>query len=362
MNTLLETAGFPARWHCGRWTPLHGWLHVSADLLIFGAYAAIPVALVHFIRRRKDVPFLPIFWLFAAFILACGFGHLIDASVFWQPRYRLLTGVKLITAAVSWATVAGLVRVLPRALALHADLDKRVQDRTAELSAMVRDREVLLSEVHHRVKNNLQMITSLINLQRRRLPDSAGSEALRLCHARVLAIAEVHELLYDAKNASRIPLVAYVASLVAGFDEGNALVPRVEIETDVEDVMLSVESGVPCGLILNELLANALKHAFADERKGTIQVSARRSSPGELVLEVKDDGSGLAPDFDPVKSASLGLLIVQRLTSQLKGKLSFSREGGTCFRIGFPAPDLVLRSELSEREPDGLRLALRGEP
>ena len=223
---LLDTAGFPARWYCGRWTPLHGWLHVGADLLVFGAYAAIPVALVYFIRRRTDVPFLPVFWLFAAFILACGFGHLIDASIFWEPRYRLLTASKLITALVSWVTVAALVRVLPKALALHADLDKRVQDRTAELSAMLVEREVLLREVHHRVKNNLQMILSLINLQKNRLAESAGSEALGLCANRVLAIAQVHELLYDANNASRIPLASYVQALVAGFDHGTALVSR----------------------------------------------------------------------------------------------------------------------------------------
>ncbi|MFT3926706.1 MAG: sensor histidine kinase [Myxococcales bacterium] len=345
LNSLLDTAGFPARWHCGNWTPLHGWLHVSADLLVFGAYAAIPVALVYFIRKRSDVPFLPILWLFAAFILACGFGHLVDATIFWAPRYRLLTGSKLITALVSWTTVIALVRVLPKALALHADLDRRVQDRTAELSAMLVEREVLLREVHHRVKNNLQMILSLINLQRRRVSDGAGEEALGLCASRVLAIAQVHELLYETKNASRIPLAAYVRGLVSGLDGGVGLLPKVNIETDVDDVMVSVESGVPCGLILNELLANAIKHAFPGERRGTISVSVRRSAPGELTLQVRDDGVGLPPDFDTRPGNSLGLSIVRRLASQLKGELTISREQGTTFRVSFPAQDLVLRGE-----------------
>jgi two-component sensor histidine kinase len=366
-GALFDTTGFPARWYCGRWTPLHGSLHIAADLAVFGAYAAIPVALVYFVRRRRDVPFLPIFWLFAAFILACGFGHLVDATIFWQPRYRLLTAVKIVTGIVSWLTVLALVHVLPKALALHADLDQRVQERTAELSAMLREREVLLREVHHRVKNNLQVISSLINLQRSRLRAQgdiqAGAlaheprdEALRQCQARVLTIARVHELLYRADDASRIPLAAYVESLVVGIDEIAALAPRVSIETDIDDVMLSVESGGPCGLILNELITNALKHGFVGERAGSIRVSARHARPAEsrsrmeppastLTLEVSDDGVGLPASFDANQSASLGLTITRRLASQLKGQLEIERGERTTFRVTFPAPDLRLRSD-----------------
>jgi two-component sensor histidine kinase len=354
-GALFDVTGFPARWHCGRWTELHGWLHIAADMAVFGAYAAIPVALVYFVRKRRDVPFPPIFWLFAAFITACGVGHLIDASVFWRPHYRLLTAIKLFTGVVSWLTVLALVRVLPKALALHADLDQRVQERTAELSAMLREREVLLREVHHRVKNNLQVISSLINLQRSRLRANQESdveaarelnrEALRQCQARVLTIARVHELLYRADDASRIPLAAYVESLVAGLDDITALAPRVKIETNIDDVLLSVESGGPCGLILNELITNALKHGFVGERTGTIRVSAYRSRPAELTLEVSDDGIGLPEGFDPQQSASLGLTITRRLASQLKGRFEIVRGERTTFRVIFPAPDLVLRSD-----------------
>jgi two-component sensor histidine kinase len=359
-GALFDTTGFPARWYCGRWSEMHGWLHISADLAVFGAYAAIPVALVYFVRKRRDVPFLPIFWLFAAFILACGFGHLVDATVFWQPRYRLLTMVKLFTGVISWLTVLALVRVLPKALALHADLDQRVQERTAELSAMLREREVLLREVHHRVKNNLQVISSLINLQRSRMRASEGTpeakeEALRQCQARVLTIARVHELLYRADDTSRIPLAAYVESLVAGIDGISAPAPRVTIESDVEDLLLSVESGGPCGLILNELITNALKHGFVGERSGTIRVSVRRSRPAELTLEVSDDGVGLPAGFDPRQSASLGLTITRRLASQLRGELEVVPAERTTFRVTFPAPDLLPRSE-SERAPASVAL------
>jgi two-component sensor histidine kinase len=181
-----------------------------------------------------------------------------------------------------------------------------------------------------------------------------------------LTIARVHELLYRADDASRIPLAAYVESLVAGIDDIAALAPRVKIETDIDDVLLSVESGGPCGLILNELITNALKHGFVGERAGTIRVSARvllargparfdvllargparfDSRPGELSLEVSDDGVGLPEGFDPHQSASLGLTITRRLASQLKGRLEIVRGERTTFRVIFPAPDLVLRND-----------------
>lgn len=132
LNRLLHTDGFPARWHCGTWTPGHGWLHVISDVAIFGAYMAIPMVLGFFALRRKDVPFLPIFWLFGAFIASCGFGHLIEATIFWHPWYRLSGLVKMFTALASWATVIALVPIVPRALALPglAESHRRLQSQT----------------------------------------------------------------------------------------------------------------------------------------------------------------------------------------------------------------------------------------
>src|SRR5437867_6492099 len=118
LETLFDTGDFPARWHCGNWSEAHGWLHVLSDSAIFGAYFAIPVVLAYFVLRRKDVPFLPIFWLFAAFILCCGIGHAVEATLFWHPWYRLSGLSKLLTAIVSWATVIALVPILPKALTL----------------------------------------------------------------------------------------------------------------------------------------------------------------------------------------------------------------------------------------------------
>ena len=115
---LLDTTGFTPRWECGAWTPFHGWLHVASDLLIFGAYVAIPLALAWFALTRRDAGFPRVVWLFVAFIFACGTVHLVEATLFWQPWYRLSGAVKAATAAVSWLTVAALWRVLPLALRL----------------------------------------------------------------------------------------------------------------------------------------------------------------------------------------------------------------------------------------------------
>jgi PAS domain S-box-containing protein len=147
---LFDTTGFPPRWQCGAgWTAAHGWLHIASDLAIWGAYLTIPAVLLFFIRRRKDLPFQNIFWLFGAFILACGTTHLMDSLLFWWPAYRLSGLIKLITAVVSWGTVFALIRVAPRALALSNPrvLEAMVQARTAELE---RANAALESEIRER--------------------------------------------------------------------------------------------------------------------------------------------------------------------------------------------------------------------
>lgn len=133
LRTLFDTSSFPARWHCGAWTTAHGWLHIASDLAIWGAYMAIPASITFFLLKRRDVPFFPIFWLFAGFIFFCGTTHLLDALIFWWPAYRFSGLVKFLTAAVSWATVLALIPVLPKALALpslgraNADLQQALQ-------------------------------------------------------------------------------------------------------------------------------------------------------------------------------------------------------------------------------------------
>jgi len=150
---LFDTSGFPARWYCGQgWTGPLGWLHILSDLATWGAYTAIPIVLAYFVLRRKDAPFPKIFLLFACFIFACGTVHLIEATIFWWPIYRFSGAVKLATALVSWATVAALIPVTPKALALpglakiNAQLQHEARERQAAEHAL-RESEAWLRAV-----------------------------------------------------------------------------------------------------------------------------------------------------------------------------------------------------------------------
>ena len=131
VTKLFDTSDFPPRWDCGLWTPAHGWLHILSDLAIWVAYLAIPCVLVYFAFRRKDVPFRRVFWLFGAFILACGTTHLMEAIIFWWPAYRLAGLIKLFTALVSWATVIALIPIVPKVLSMRTaeEMEREIAER-----------------------------------------------------------------------------------------------------------------------------------------------------------------------------------------------------------------------------------------
>ena len=131
LKHLFDTSDFPRRWDCGNWTPEHGWLHVLSDVGVWSAYVAIPLVLGYFVLRRRDIPFRGIFWLFAAFILACGTTHLMEAIIFWWPAYRLAGVIKLFTAIISWVTVIALVPVTPKVLAMRSpdELEREIGAR-----------------------------------------------------------------------------------------------------------------------------------------------------------------------------------------------------------------------------------------
>lgn len=131
LSSLFDTSDFPARWECGEWSVSHGWLHIVSDLFVFGAYLAIPILLAYFVLTRRHLPFPRVFWLFCAFIFACGTTHLMEAIIFWWPAYRLSGILKFATAIASWATVVAIVPLLPQALRLpelatrHSELEER---------------------------------------------------------------------------------------------------------------------------------------------------------------------------------------------------------------------------------------------
>jgi two-component sensor histidine kinase len=202
--------------------------------------------------------------------------------------------------------------------------------------ASLREKEVLLKEIHHRVKNNLQVISSLLNLQARYLPDPAARAIFSQSQNRVQSIALVHERLYESADLSHVDFGKYLAVLLDNiFDTYDASSRGVSKVIDVGDANLTVDVAIPCGLIVNELVTNALKHAFPDERTGTVRVSLRETSEGILDLTVQDDGVGMPASIDPRNTVSLGLDLVETFAEQLNAAVEIVREGGTSFRFRF---------------------------
>jgi len=214
--------------------------------------------------------------------------------------------------------------------------DDELRAREAQLVQHLKERDVLLQEIHHRVKNNLQVISSLINMQVRKLEPGTNREALEECRTRVLAIALIHEKLYQSKNYAAVQFADYARSLAANvFHTLGVSRSGVSLELAIDPIPLSIDRAIPCGLLINELITNALKHAFPGRRGGVIRVSLARTGD-ELQLEVRDDGVGLGDAWEASEVQSMGMQLVVTLTEQLRGRLTVSGRGGAAFQIAFP--------------------------
>jgi PAS domain S-box-containing protein len=215
---------------------------------------------------------------------------------------------------------------------LNTELETRVSARTAEL----REREAMLQEIHHRVKNNLQVISSLISMQVRTLTDEPTRLALRQCQARVATMAQIHEMLYQSTDYARVPFGKFIKDLTARILSASGLTPSsITLHFELEEVSLGMNKAIPCGLILNELIANCLKHAFPDAAQGEIRVGLRRLGNETILLSVSDNGVGMPSGFDWDQSSSLGVHLVRALAKQLDGRVEAVREPGTTYRIIF---------------------------
>jgi len=207
-----------------------------------------------------------------------------------------------------------------------------ITDRKAaeeQLRASLREKEVLLKEVHHRVKNNLQIISSLLNLQAQAAPAKEAARALRESQSRIHSMSLIHEQLYRSDNLASIDFAEYVRELTAHVSRSvGAAAQNVSVVVEVEPVPLPIELAVPSGMIVNELVTNAMEHAFPDGRGGEIRVGFRTYEQ-HRELTVCDNGVGLTPPDDKESTASLGLKVVHALAGQMGGKLELKQDGGT---------------------------------
>jgi PAS domain S-box-containing protein len=214
---------------------------------------------------------------------------------------------------------------------LNQVLEERVRERTA----LANEREMLLREVHHRVKNDLQLICSLLSIQERELGDSPGARALEDCGLRVQAIAQIHEQMYQSNDMARLSLSEHLRTLTNYVQQvgGNA---KVEFAVDIgESVTLGVDRAIPCAMIVHELVVNCFKHAFPAGRKGRVAVSCRREAEALVSVAVQDDGVGMPERLPDPSSRGLGWTLIEALARQLDAKLTVTRNAGTRVELSF---------------------------
>jgi PAS domain S-box-containing protein len=224
----------------------------------------------------------------------------------------------------------------PAFLATGFDITERRQAEE-QLRASLREKEVLLKEVHHRVKNNLQVVSSMLSLQSMNATDPTMMRMLQESQDRVRSMALIHEKLYKSGDLAHINFEEYARNLTAYLVRSySGQGQPIDLRLDISDIPFSIDLAIPCGLIINELVSNALKYAFPEGRAGTITVSIRQDS-GSYRLIVGDDGVGMPAHVDYRNHSSLGLQLVNTLVGQLEGTITMSAEKGTAFTIQFPA-------------------------
>jgi len=217
--------------------------------------------------------------------------------------------------------------------------EKELLASEQHLRQSLTEKESLLKEIHHRVKNNLQIVSSLLYLQEEYMHDAKGVEILRESQNRVKSMALIHEQLYGTTDLAKIDFGRYIQGLAANLFDAYAIEQaRIRLDVRAEDIFLGVDMAVPCGLIINELVSNALKHAFPSRNTGTIEIAVATQSGGRLEIVVADDGIGLAEPHGDAEKRTLGLRLIDTLVAQLDGTVDIQTDHGTRFGILLNAP------------------------
>ena len=213
---------------------------------------------------------------------------------------------------------------------------KRTEER---LSATIEEKEILLKEVHHRVKNNLQIISSLIHLQSHQIQDDELKDQFTQCINRIRTMAIIHEMLYQAKSFNKINMRQYFGRMIESLHETLlAEEKKIKFVTEIRNIHINIDKAIPCGLIINELISNAIKYAFPKDSRGYIKTVIKRNRDHgayKYLLIIEDNGKGIPEDINVFDTNTLGLQLINTLTQQLDGEIKHFKDKGTRFEIRF---------------------------
>lgn len=238
--------------------------------------------------------------------------------------------------ALTVSRIAGMAVSNARAYQLLREEQDRTQSYLALAEKAAREKEVLLKELNHRIKNNFQMLAGMIRLQSAQLKDPHVLAICRDVQSRIKSLAHVHERLYLSSNLAAVDFAAYIDRMIGELAKSyQAEASRIRVIAAVEEIGFNVGTSIPLGLIINELIINAFKHAFPDGREGTIHISLRTLPDGRFELDVRDDGVGLPAGFAVDKAESLGLQLIGMLAGQIDGTVEIVSDAGAHFRIFF---------------------------
>jgi two-component sensor histidine kinase len=214
--------------------------------------------------------------------------------------------------------------------------NEEIAEQSKVIQTSLTEKETLLREIHHRVKNNLQIISSLLNIQSENIEDPNVLSSIKEGQSRVQAMSLIHSNLYQSEHINNVNIETYLKELVAYLSEMFAGQSKnIEIEVDAHEIEFDIDTAIPLGLIVNELVSNAYKYAFDNQQQGKVQIKVKALNKTDYELNVKDNGKGLPDNFDPAKSKSLGLKLVKILSKQLRGKFKSSSSNGAIFVVTF---------------------------
>ncbi|MGE4159320.1 MAG: ATP-binding protein [Planctomycetota bacterium] len=348
ISQLWDESGFTPRWYCGQWSEALGYTHIVADLMVFLAYVSIPVALTYFmLKRRRDLPFGNLFWLFSLFIFSCGTVHLVEAIIFWHPVYRLSAFTKVVTALASWGTVLFMIPIIPKALALPGvkKLNEHLQDMTHRLKRSNEDLEAFTYIASHDLKAPLRAIGNLLSWSKEEVGTSLDPKVADAIDKSVDQVKRMNLLIdnlliYARGEKSHEP--------VSDVDMAHAARSALSMLAIPDHFHISIQESMPKARIsptqVQQIFLNFFTNAFKYNNKeaGSLVVGW---SEKDRAYFVEDNGQGV-PEHDRqrifnlfergathVDGSGLGLAIIRKIVLSVGGAVwvTMTPEGRTRF-------------------------------